>query len=183
MERFNAWGKNFVPHISKETIERSIKGCAAAMNERYRDATDETAPIFVSILNGAFVFTADLLRETTFPSVLSFIKLSSYEGSASLGKVTEVIGLNMDIAGRDIIIIDDIIDSGLTMMGLKRQLLEMNPKSIAVATFIHKKHSCDKSLMVDFAAIETTEDSFVIGYGLDYDGIGRNLPSVYILEE
>ncbi len=183
MKRVKAWDKTFIPHIDNNTIINSVKICAERINEKYSDATDETAPIFISILNGAFMYTSDLLKEITIPCELSFVKVSSYSGCSSDGVVKELIGLNRDITGRDVVVIDDIIDSGLTMIDVKRQLQGMNPKSISVTAFLYKINACTKDLHVDFPCITMEKNDFVIGYGLDYNGIGRNYPEVFILEE
>ncbi len=184
MERVKAWDKFFVPNISSETIEKSVKECAKLINSRYDGATNESAPIFVSILNGAFMFTSDLLKEITFPCKLSFIKVSSYDGLQSEGKLKEIIGINSDdVEGRDVIIVDDIIDTGLTMLEIKRQIMALGAKSVAVTAFLYKSNAAASELVLDFPCIITDKNEFVIGYGLDYNEIGRNLKEIYILEE
>lgn len=176
-------GKKFVPYINEDIIQEAICKSAEEINECYKDATVEDAPIFVSILNGAFMYTSDLMKKLTFPCELSFIKVSSYNGTESSGKVVEVIGMNRSIEGRDVILIDDIVDSGLTMMRLKEIFEKEKPRSIKIAVFMYKDQTCCKELKVDFPSIIMKDDAFIIGYGLDYNEIGRNLRDIYILEE
>lgn len=177
------WGKTFVPYISNARITKAISDSAAKINEYYKDAEDESAPIFISILNGAFMYTADLLREITVPCEVSFVKVASYKGEYSTGSVTELIGINHSIKGRDVIIMDDIVDTGYTMKELCKRFAEMEARSIKVAALIYKKHTCCSEVKVDFPCITMTDSAFIVGYGLDYNEIGRNLKEIYILEQ
>ncbi|MEG0500106.1 MAG: phosphoribosyltransferase family protein [Rikenellaceae bacterium] len=177
------WGKKFVPYINNDTISEAVRRSAAEINAYYKEASEDNPPLFVSILNGAFMYTSDLMKELNFPCELTFIKVSSYKGESSTGKVMEVIGLNQSVEGRDIILMDDIVDSGLTMKSLYNEFSRLGARSIQIASFIYKSHTCDSAVKVDFPCITMTDTAFTIGYGLDFNGLGRNLKDIYILEE
>lgn len=177
------WGKKFVPYINNDTISEAVRRSAAVLNEHYKEATEEDAPLFVSILNGAFMYTSDLMKELNFPCQLTFVKVTSYRGENSTGKVTELIGMNQSVEGRDIILMDDIVDSGLTMQSLCEEFSRRKARSVKVAAFIYKSHTCAKTVKVDFPCITMTDSAFIVGYGLDFNGIGRNLKDIYILEK
>lgn len=181
MRNIIIWGKKFVPYIDNNTIQGAIRKNATAINECYKGATEESAPVFVSILNGAFMYTSDLMKELDFPCELQFVKVTSYMGNNSTGKITEVIGLNGSLEGRDVIIIDDIIDTGLTMKSLCEQFAQQKPKSLRVGAFIYKSGTCCENVKVDFPCITLKESAFIVGYGLDYNGIGRNYKDVWVL--
>lgn len=170
--------KQFALSIDEQTIQKEVTRVA---NEINRDLKDKD-PIFVSVLNGSFMFTSDLMKKVSIPSKITFVKLASYEGVSSTGVIKEVIGLSEDIQGRTIVIIEDIIDSGLTMQRLLETLGTRNPKEILIATFLLKPGSLKVNLDVKYTAIEIPND-FIVGYGLDYDGYGRNLPEIYTLVE
>lgn len=170
--------KKFALSIDEQTIQKEVTRVANEMN---RDLKDKD-PIFVSVLNGSFMFTSDLMKQVTIPSKITFVKLASYEGVASTGVIKEVMGLSEDIQGRTVVIIEDIIDSGLTMQRLLETLGTRNPKEIYIATFLLKPGSLKVELDVKYTAIEIPND-FIVGYGLDYDGYGRNLPEIYTLLE
>lgn len=175
------WGKKFVPYIENDTIQKAVRENAALINKWYEGATEENAPVFISILNGAFMYTSDLMKELNFPCELHFVKVTSYVGDNSTGKVTEVIGLNCSLEGRDVIIIDDIIDTGLTMKTLCEKLALEKPKSLRVGAFIYKSGTCCADLKVDFPCITLKESAFIVGYGLDYNGLGRNYKDIWVL--
>lgn len=182
MKRVTLWNKDFVPYISEEEILTSIRKSAEQINARFAGVDDKSAPIFISVLNGAFIYTSDLMKELNFPCQVSFVKVASYIGDESTGVVKEMIGLNTDIEGRDVVIVDDIIDSGTTMKQLVSQMIEAKANSVMVAALIYKKHVCREDLVVDFPCITMTDDAFIVGYGLDYDQLGRNFRDIYIAE-
>lgn len=137
-------------------------------------------PLFLVVLNGAFVFAADLMREISVPAEVSFVKLASYEGTSSTGTVREVIGLNTDITGRPIIIVEDIVESGITMAHMIETLKKQNPKSIDICTLLVKPEKLEVKLDIRYVAMEIPND-FILGYGLDYDGLGRGLKDIYTI--
>lgn len=175
------WGKKFVPYIDNDTIQKAVRENAAVINKCYEGVTEENAPLFISILNGAFMYTSDLMKEINFPCELQFVKVASYMDNNSTGKVTEVMGLSRSLEGRDVIIIDDIIDTGLTMKSLCEKFALEKPKSLRVGAFIYKSGTCCKGVNVDFPCITLKESAFIVGYGLDYNGIGRNLKDIWVL--
>jgi hypoxanthine phosphoribosyltransferase len=166
--------KQFKPYISAQTIHESVKNIAQKINSEL--AGD--FPIFLVVLNGSFMFAADLLREVIIPCEISFIKLSSYSGTSSSGTVSELIGLNEDLSGRTVIIVEDIVDSGNTLEKLMGSLGKA--KKIKVAAALFKPEAYKKEHGIDYVGL-TIKNEFVIGYGLDYDGQGRNLKDIYIL--
>lgn len=170
--------KFFVPFISSDTIDKAVREVAAQINRDYK----EKEPIFVSTLNGAFMFTSDLMKAIEVDNSLTFIKVCSYCGDKSSGTVNEILGLSIDIEGRDIIIIDDIVDSGVTINELHAMMGRYNPKSIAVAAFIYKPNCYKGGIAIDYKGIVMEENNFIIGYGLDYNQKGRHLPEIYIVE-
>ena len=135
-------------------------------------------PLLLVILNGAFVFAADLLRDVTIPCEVSFIRLASYEGTSSTGEVKQLIGLNEDIEGRTVVIVEDIIDSGLTMQELLLMLTKKNPKEIRIASLFVKPNNLKVDLNIHYRCFDI-ENDFIVGYGLDYNHEGRNLPHIY----
>jgi hypoxanthine phosphoribosyltransferase len=137
-------------------------------------------PLFIAVLNGAFVFSADLLRALSIPCQITFVKVASYAHTQSTGKVQELIGLDTPIADRHIIIVEDIVDSGLTVTELLKTIAARRPASVAVATLLHKPAATQHSLALRYVGQEI-ENHFVLGYGMDYDGWGRNLPAIYQL--
>ena len=139
-------------------------------------------PLFLAVLNGSFVFAADLLRGIDIPCEISFIRVSSYEGTTSTGKVSQLIGLKEDITNRTVVIVEDIIDSGLTMQELLRLLQEKNPKEIRIASLLVKPGNLKVDLDIPYCCFEIPNE-FIVGYGLDYDGEGRNLRNIYTVVE
>ena len=133
------------------------------------------------VLNGAFIFAADLMREISLPSEVSFVKLASYEGTSTTGTVREVIGLNTDITGRPVIIVEDIVESGITMAHMIDTLKKQNPKSIDICTLLLKPQKMEVKLDIRYVAMEIPND-FILGYGLDYNGLGRGLKDIYTLK-
>lgn len=139
-------------------------------------------PLFLAVLNGSFIFAADLMRMITIPCEISFVKLASYQGTMSTGRIKEVIGINENISGRDIIIVEDIVESGLTMKRMMESLGTRNPASIHICTLLLKPEKLTVDLDVEYVAMEIPND-FIVGYGLDYDQQGRNLREIYTLVE
>ena len=174
MGRIKVKDEEFEKYIDASDIGSMVKRIAFEISKDY----DGKNPLFLSVLNGSFVFAADLLRNMTIPCQISFIKLSSYSGSATTENVKELIGLNEDISGRHLIIIEDIVDTGLTLDILLKKLQQFKPASIKLACLTFKKEAFKKDFIIDYLGI-TIPNEFVIGYGLDYDGFGRNLPDIY----
>ena len=139
-------------------------------------------PLFLAVLNGSFVFAADLMRLITIPCEISFVKLASYQGTMSTGKIKEVIGINEDISGRTVIILEDIVESGLTMKRMIDSLGTRNPESVHICTLLLKPEKLKVNLNIEYAAMEIPND-FIVGYGLDYNQQGRNLRDIYTLVE
>lgn len=139
-------------------------------------------PLLLAVLNGSFMFAADLMRRLTIPCEISFVKLASYQGTTSTGAVKEVIGINEDLEGRDVIIVEDIVDTGLTMKRMLDTLGTRSPRSLHICTLLVKPDKLQVDLDIEYAAFEIPND-FIVGYGLDYDQQGRNLPDIYTVVE
>jgi hypoxanthine phosphoribosyltransferase len=165
----------FEPFISKKEILLQVKKIAGLINQDYK----EKNPLFLVILNGAFIFVADLYREIHIPSQISFVKLSSYSQVSSTGKVKELIGLNDIVMNRNLIIIEDIIDSGLTLQHVRDALHDLGASSIEIATLFLKPESFHKDFEIKYVGFSIPND-FIVGYGMDYEGYGRNLQDIYI---
>lgn len=176
MQKVSIGNRTFEPFISNEQINERIQEIAAELNAEYEGSN----PMFISILNGAFMFTADLLKKVSIPCQLSFVKLASYSGISSSGQVKELVGLAEDIRDRQIIILEDIVDTGLTLSSICKQLETRQPASIRVATLLQKPDCLKVPVKVDYIGF-SIPDKFVLGYGLDLDGYGRNLPDIYQL--
>ncbi|WP_018108648.1 hypoxanthine phosphoribosyltransferase [Bacteroides propionicifaciens] len=174
MDRIRVKDKEFKVSISQAEIAKEVERVAQEINEELKGEE----PLFISVLNGSFMFTSDLLKHIRIPNQISFVKLASYEGVASTGEVKEVIGINEDITNRTIVIIEDIVDTGLTMQRLLETLGTRNPKKIYIASLLVKPGKLKVDLNIDFVAFKIPND-FILGYGLDYDGYARNLPEIY----
>ncbi len=168
--------KRFAVSIPEAEIKKHVSRVAAEIT---RDM-DGKKPMFLPVLNGAFVFAADLLREIPIECEVSFIKLASYQGTNSTGQIREVIGLATDITGRHVVIVEDIIDSGLTMAHMIDTLRKHNPASISVCALLLKPDAMKVQVPVDYCCLRIPND-FIIGYGLDYDGLARNTRDIYTL--
>jgi hypoxanthine phosphoribosyltransferase len=177
MQRVTLKDKTFVPYISSDKISASVYQMAQKINS---DLLNDM-PLFLVVLNGSFMFASDLLKEINIPCELSFIKLASYHGTTSTGVVTEMIGLTEEIKGRTVVIVEDIVDTGVTLDKLVTLLTKKEVKQIKVATFLLKPDAYKKDIKVDYVGMEIPND-FVVGYGLDYDGLGRNMKEVYVLD-
>ena len=166
--------KSFTTFITEDEILKEVSRVADEIN---RDL-EGTEPLFLSVLNGSFMFTADLMKRVNIPCEISFVKLASYQGTSSTGKVKELVGLNEDIEGRTVVIVEDIIDTGFTMERLVETLRARNPKDIRIATLLVKPDKLQVKLDIDYVAMNIPND-FIVGYGLDYDGKGRNYRDIY----
>ena len=178
MDTIKIKDKNFTVSISEEKILKEVERLAAQIS---RDLEGKN-PLFLGILNGSFMFAADLFRRITIPAEISFVKLASYEGTASTGVIKEVIGLSENITGRTIVVVEDIVDTGCTMQKLLENLGTRSPESIHVCTLLLKPEKLKVPLNVEYVALEIPND-FIVGYGLDYDGFGRNLKDIYTVVE
>ena len=170
--------KQFAVSIPEEKIREQVKRVAAEINRDY----DGQHPIFLAVLNGSFIFAADLLREVTLPCEVSFVRLASYEGMGSTGEIREIMGLNVDITGRPVIVVEDIVDTGLTMAHMLETLRKQNPAHIDICTLLLKPGKLQVNLDIRYCCMEIPND-FIVGYGLDYDGYGRNTKDIYTLCE
>lgn len=170
--------KTFRTSITEEQIKQRIKELAEQINHDLEGKN----PLFIGVLNGSFIFAADLIREITIPSEISFVKLASYEGILSTGKVKEVMGLNEDITGRTVVIIEDIVDTGRTMRQMLDSLRVRRPAEVHICTLFVKPDKLEEPIDIDYAAFSIPND-FIVGYGLDYDQQGRGLKEIYTLVE
>lgn len=170
--------KVFETSIPEEEIRRRVKAVAEQIN---RDMTGKN-PLLLAVLNGSFIFAADLMREITIPCEISFVKLASYQGTTSTGTIKEVIGINEDLTGRTVIIVEDIVESGLTMKRMTESIGTRNPASVHICTLLLKPDRLRVSLDIEYVAFRIPND-FILGYGLDYDQQGRQLRDIYTLRE
>lgn len=177
MDQITIKDKTFAKYIHASDIDDAVSKIAAKINLDYEGKT----PIIIVVLNGAIIFASDLLKKLTINCEVSCIKVSSYQGGlTSTNNVKSIIGLNTQIANRDILIVEDIVDTGLTMEALIDQLNEKKPKTIKTAALTFKKETCQTNISLDYVALEIP-NKFIVGYGLDYDELGRNLPDIYQL--
>ena len=176
MNRVKLHDKTFELSIPEEEILKSVKAVAGKVNKDY----EGKHPVILAVLNGSFMFCADFVRELTIPCEVNFVKLSSYSGTQSTGKVEELIGVNSDISGRDIIIVEDIVESGNTLLKMKNILDNKNVASARICSLFFKPAKLQADINVDYPAMIIPDD-FIVGYGLDYDGEGRQLKDVYTL--
>lgn len=176
MSHIKVHDKEFIPYLSSSDIEKQVQRVADEINRDYAGKK----PLFIAILNGSFVFAADLFKHITIEAEICFIKIASYKGVKSTGKVVTAIGLDVDLYGRDIIIVEDIVDTGKTLSQFLPQLEHHHPTSLKVASLLHKPSATVHSIKIDYLGF-TIPDKFVVGYGLDYDGLGRNIKEIYQL--
>ncbi|MDD4490237.1 MAG: hypoxanthine phosphoribosyltransferase [Paludibacter sp.] len=174
MQTIQIHDKKFSLSITETEIQAAVRCVGEAIN---RDLA-ETNPLFICVLNGAFMFAGDLMKIVNFPCEITFVKLSSYEGIYTTGSVKEVIGLNESVVDRNIVVVEDIVDTGITMEKIIASLKAKGAKSIRVATFLQKPEALQRDITVDYVAMKIP-NQFIVGYGLDYDGYGRNLKEIY----
>lgn len=170
--------KFFERYLSADDIERAINFMGDKMNSDFAGKK----PLFLSVLNGSFLFAADLMKTLTIDCEISFVKLASYEGTQTTGNVRTLIGFNEDIENRTVVILEDIVDTGNTLQHMFEQLATYKPLEIKVATLLFKPEAYKKDMKIDYIGFEV-QNEFVVGYGLDYDGLGRNLRDIYKLKE
>lgn len=178
METVKIKDKEFVPFIPEKEIKERVKAVAEQIN---KDMADKN-PLLLAVLNGSFIFAADLMREITIPCEISFVKLASYQGTMSTGDVKEVMGINEDLSGRTVIIVEDIVESGLTMKQMIESLGTRSPESVHICTLLLKPERLKVELDIEYVAFSIPND-FILGYGLDYDQQGRHLKDIYVLKE
>ena len=177
MSTIQVLDKTFEPYLKEAAIQEKITELAGQLNKDYAGKR----PLFLSILNGAFLFTADLFKQITIEAEVSFIKLASYKGTSSTGNVITAIGLDINVKDRHIIILEDIIDTGKTLHHYLPQLESMQPASVKIAVLLNKKEALIYPVQIDYACFDIP-NKFVVGYGLDYDGLGRNSRDIYQLK-
>ena len=170
--------KDFEPYLPAEQITKKIKEIAVWMDADY----EGKKPLFVAILNGSFMFASDLFKSLTIEAEICFIKLASYKGTKSSGQVITAIGLDTDMHGRHVVILEDIVDTGKTLSEFLPQLEHQQPASLKIAALLHKPEATVYPISVDYLGF-SVPNKFLLGYGLDYDGLGRNIPSIYKLVE
>ncbi len=174
MEIIQILDKKFALSTSEEVLQEAVKRIGESIN---RDLADQD-PLFICVLNGAFMFGADLMKIINFPCEISFVKLSSYEGLYSTERIKEVIGLNESVVDRNVVVVEDIVDTGYTMEKILLSLETKGAKSIKTVTLLLKPDALQRDIKIDYVAMEVPND-FIIGYGLDYNGYGRNLKALY----
>ena len=174
MDTIQVLDKTFVISIRDEEIQEAVSRLAQEISRDYRDKN----PLFLVMLNGAFVFAADLLRQVTLPCEISFVKYVSYTGMASSHQVNQLIGLGEEVTGRNIVVVEDIIDTGFSMASLLEDLRLMSPRSIAVCSLLFKPDAFRRDFRINYLGLSIPND-FIVGYGLDYDRYGRNYKDIY----
>lgn len=170
--------KKFIPYLTEDQLANKISELGQRINKDYTNKS----PILLGVLNGAFMFLADLAKTIEIPVEIQFIKIASYEATASTGTVIDLIGLNIDLEGREVIIVEDIIDTGLSMKHALKLIAEKKPAQISIVTLLLKPEALKEQLDLAYVGFEIP-NKFVVGYGLDYDGFGRNLKEIYQLKE
>lgn len=177
MKQIQIHNKTFIECIPAQQIEQEVQAIAQKMN---RDLAGKK-PLFLSVLNGAFMFTSDLLKCIDFECNISFVKLSSYKGTQTSGKISKLIGVNEPVEGRTIVVLEDIVDSGTTLFSFTEILKSLGATEIYTAAMFFKPGACRYNVKIDYIGMELPDD-FVVGYGLDYDGLGRNYRDLYKLK-
>jgi hypoxanthine phosphoribosyltransferase len=176
MSTIRVHDKDFEPYLSAEMITEKIKAIARRIDADYAGKR----PLFIAILNGSFMFASDLFKEIGIEAEICFIKLASYKGTKSSGHVITAIGLDIDLIGRHVVVLEDIVDTGKTLNAFLPQLEHQQPASMKIAALLHKPTATVYPISVDYLGFDVP-DKFLLGYGLDYDGLGRNIPSIYKL--
>lgn len=176
MELIKVHDKEFKPYISADKISEEVKRVASEINKDYTGKK----PLFIAILNGSFMFAADLFKEINIEAEICFIKLASYKGTKSSGQVITAIGLDVDLVGREIIVIEDIVDTGNTLSKFLPQIHHHHPASLKIAALLHKPEAMVHPIKIDYLGF-SVPNKFLLGYGLDYDGLGRNIKEIYQL--
>lgn len=174
MDTIKILDKTFKTFISESEIQKRV----AAVAEKINHDMAGKNPLLLAVLNGSFIFAADLMRNLTIPCEISFVKLASYQGTTSTGKIKEIIGINENLENRDVIIVEDIVDTGNTMKRMLDTLGTRNPRSLHICTLLVKPGKLQVPLNIEYCAMEIPND-FIVGYGLDYDQLGRNLRDIY----
>lgn len=169
--------KSFILFLDEKTIQKRITELGFEISRDFENKN----PVIIGVLNGSFMFLSDLSKKITVEAEVTFIKISSYSGESSTGKVKNLIGLESKLEGRHVIVVEDIVDTGLSMLHLNQQLQEKNPASISLVTLLHKPDALLHNIPLDYVGFEIP-NKFVVGYGLDYDGYGRNIPEIYQLK-
>ena len=178
MGKIQVQDKFFEKFISTDEIDAAVQKVAEGINRDYAGKN----PLFLAMLNGAIVFAADLLRKITIPCEISFVKYTSYSGTQTTETINELIGLTEDLMGRHVIILEDIVDTGITMNKLLQDIQKKNPEDVKVACFCFKPEAFRHFFSIDYLGM-SIPNAFIVGYGLDYDGQGRNLPDIYKISE
>ncbi len=168
--------KKFTPYLTASQIDKEVKRLGAEINNDY----EGKRPLFIAILNGSFMFASDLFKELTIEAEICFIKLVSYKGTKSTGQVITSIGLDATLTGRDVIVLEDIVDTGRTLHAFLPQLVNQQPASLKIASLLHKPDALAHPVTIDYLGF-SVPDKFLLGYGLDYDGFARNLKEIYQL--
>jgi len=166
--------KSFEVYLTEQLIQERVKEIAGQINKDF----EGRRPLFIAILNGSFMFAADLFKHLTIEAELCFIKLASYKGMKSSGNVVTSIGLDDDLFGKDVIIVEDIVDTGKTLHEFLPKLLHQQPRTLKIASLLHKSEATTFPIKLDYVGFDIP-NKFVVGYGLDYDGLGRNLKEIY----
>ncbi len=174
MDKVKILDKSFGIFIDENTIKSKITELGKQISSDF----ENKSPIFLSILNGSFMFASDLLKETNIDCKISFLKMASYLGTTTSGTVKQLIGLNEDIKGKPVIVLEDIVDTGITIENIIKQLQAYEPSEIHIATLLFKPEAYKKDIKIDYVGFEIP-NKFIVGYGLDYDGFGRNLKHIY----
>jgi len=182
MEKITLHDKTFRLFIPNQEIEKAIDAVALQLNQDYSNCTDENPAILLCTLNGAIIFAAELLKRLNFPLLLKACKLSSYQGTSSTGVVKADVPLPNHLEGKRVIIVEDIVDTGNTIVAMTEQLLQRNVKDARVCTLLLKKDVYDKDVKLDYVAMEIP-NRFIVGFGLDYDELGRNIKDIYVLDD
>ena len=169
--------KEFIPFLSASAIDSAI----AAMARKVAEDLQDEIPVFIGVLNGAFMVVSDFMKHYSRPCEVSFVKMASYEGTSTTNDVKQLIGLNQDLSGKTVVIIEDIVDTGNTVVELKKIFEGQHVKDLKIATLFFKPEAYKKDIKIDYIGIEIP-NKFIVGFGLDYDGLGRNLPEVYQLK-